>query len=190
MLRLSTVALACLLASGLPTSALAQTGDALAPITITGSAIDDRFSSTATDPVSTVTITRQQVEEQHAKNLIEVLRSVSGVTADLQGDGETLKIKLRGVENQRYMGEKPGVAIIIDGVPVFERTGKVNIDLDNIESIKVIKGGASYLYGEDALAGAVLVTTRRGAGYKGLKLEAGSYVVQVGKRKFARVTLA
>ena len=68
MLRLSTVALACLLAWGLPTSALAQTGDALAPITITGSAIDDRFSSTATDPVSTVTITRQQVEEQHAKN--------------------------------------------------------------------------------------------------------------------------
>lgn len=171
MLRLSTVALACLLACGLPTSALAQTGDALAPITITGSAIDDRFSSTATDPVSTVTITRQQVEEQHAKNLIEVLRSVSGVTADLQGDGETLKIKLRGVENQRYMGEKPGVAIIIDGVPVFERTGKVNIDIDNIESIKVIKGGASYLYGEDALAGAVVITTKRGAGHQGFKLD-------------------
>lgn len=171
MLRLSTVALACLLACGLPTSALAQKGDALAPITITGSAIDDRFSSTATDPVSTVTITREQVEEQHAKNLIEVLRSVSGVTADLQGDGETLKIKLRGVENQRYMGEKPGVAIIIDGVPVFERTGKVNIDIDNIESIKVIKGGASYLYGEDALAGAVVITTKRGAGHQGFKLD-------------------
>lgn len=172
MLRHSTIALACLLACGLPVPGLAQAGDALAPITITGSAIDDRFLSSATDPVSSATIGRKEVEDQHAKNLIEVLRAVSGVTADLQGDGDTIKIKLRGVENQRYMGEKPGVAIIIDGVPVFERTGKVNIDIDNIESIKVIKGSASYLYGEDALAGAVVITTRRGASQRGVKAEA------------------
>ncbi len=177
MLRHRTVALASLLACGLPLHGLAQSGDVLAPITITGSAIDDRFLSSATDPVSSASITRQQVQAQHAKNLIEVLRAVSGVTADLQGDGETIKIKLRGVENQRYMGEKPGVAIIIDGVPVFERTGKVNIDIDNIESIKVIKGSASYLYGEDALAGAVVITTKRGASQKGIKaeLDAGSF---------------
>ena len=177
MLRHSTVALACLLACGVAAPGWAQTSDALGPITITGSAIDDRFLSSATDPVSSITMGRKQVEEQHAKNLIEVLRNVSGITADLQGDGETVKIKLRGVENQRYMGEKPGVAIIIDGVPVFERTGKVNIDIDNIESIKVIKGGASYLYGEDALAGAVVITTKRGASQKGIKAEvdAGSF---------------
>lgn len=64
-----------------------------------------------------------------------------------------------------YMGEKPGVAVVIDGVPVFERTGAVNIDLDNIESIKVIKGGASYLFGDDALSGAVIITTKKGAKY-------------------------
>lgn len=171
MLRLSSIHWACLGAMGLCSLAHAQTSDVLNPITITGSAIDDRFASSATDPVSSVTISRKQVEEQHAKNLVEVLRSISGVTADLQGDGETVKIKLRGVENQRYMGEKPGVAIIIDGVPVFERTGKVNIDIDNIESIKVVKGGASYLYGEDALAGAVIITTKRGASQQGFKVE-------------------
>ena len=184
MLRLSSVSLACLGAMGLCPLAYAQPTDALGPITITGSAIDDRFSSSATDPVSSITISRKQVEEQHAKNLIEVLRSVSGVTADLQGDGETVKIKLRGVENQRYMGEKPGVAIIIDGVPVFERTGKVNIDIDNIESIKVIKGSASYLYGEDALAGAVVITTKRGAGQQGIKVE-----TDVGSSGYRRATV-
>src|SRR3990172_8883510 len=75
------------------------------------------------------------------------------------------------------MGEKPGVAIVIDGVPVFERTGRVNIDLDNIESIKVIKGGASYLFGEDALSGAVIITTKRGAKMAGFtaSAEAGSF---------------
>ena len=90
MLRHSTVALACLLACGVAAPGWAQTSDALGPITITGSAIDDRFLSSATDPVSSITIGRKQVEEQHAKNLIEVLRNVSGITADLQGDGETV----------------------------------------------------------------------------------------------------
>ncbi len=164
---MSCAALACVVAA----SAWSQTAT-LNRITVTGSAIDDRFASSATEPVSGVSFGGGQVEDHHARNLIEVLRSVSGVTADLQGDGETIKIKLRGVENQRYMGEKPGVAIVVDGVPVFERTGKVNVDLDNIESIRVIKGGASYLYGEDALAGAVIITTRRGAGQKGLAVEA------------------
>ena len=102
--------------------------------------------------------------------------SIPGVTADLSS-GDAIKIKLRGIENQRYMGEKPGVAIVIDGVPVFERTGKVNIDLDNIESIRVIKGGASYLFGDDGLSGAVIITTKRGAKYAGYTLgaEAGSF---------------
>ena len=40
----------------------------------------------------------------------------------------------------QYMGEKPGVAIVIDGVPVQERSRKdVNIDSDNIESYKNYK---------------------------------------------------
>jgi iron complex outermembrane receptor protein len=60
---------------------------------------------------------------------------------------------------------------------VFERTGRVNIDLDNIESIKVLKGGASYLFGDDALAGAVIITTKRGAKQAGYRVDAegGSY---------------
>lgn len=106
------------------------------------------------------------MDEKRPENMIELLRSIPGVTADLSS-GDEIKIKLRGVENQRYMGEKPGVAIVIDGVPVFERTGKVNVDLDNIESIKVIKGGASYLFGDDGLTGAVIITTKRGAKYNG-----------------------
>lgn len=95
----------------------------------------------------------------------------------MAGEGDGIKIKIRGIDNQRYMGEKPGVAIVIDGVPVFERTGKVNVDLDNIESIRVVKGGASHLYGEDALAGAVIITTKRGANNAGFTVEsdAGSY---------------
>ena len=103
-------------------------------------------------------ISGEKVDRAHTENIQQMLQSIPGVTTDLQS-GDSLKIHIRGIENQVYMGEKPGVAVVIDGVPVFERTGRVNIDMDNIESIKVIKGGASYLFGDDALSGAVIITT-------------------------------
>ncbi len=145
-------------------------------VLVTGSAIDDRFGENAREPSSTTTISGRKLEAEHAENLIQVLKAIPGVTIDNSG-GDELKIKFRGVENQRYMGEKPGVAIVIDGVPVFERTGKVNINLDNIQSIRVVKGGASYLFGEDALSGAVVITTKRGTGHGGvaLELDRGAY---------------
>lgn len=145
-------------------------------IKVISSTIDDRFTSKRVEPGSVHDISGSAVDEKRPQNLIQMLQSIPGVTADLSS-GDEIKIKLRGIENQRYMGEKPGVAIVIDGVPVFERTGKVNVDLDNIESIKVIKGGASYLFGEDALAGAVIITTKRGAKHAGVTLaaDAGSW---------------
>jgi iron complex outermembrane receptor protein len=156
------------LAAGQP--AYAEEG-MLPEVTVTSTTIDDRFTGKRGEPASVHDISGQTVDEKRPENMIEILRSIPGVTADLSS-GDEIKIKLRGIENQRYMGEKPGVAIVIDGVPVFERTGKVNIDLDNIESIKVIKGGASYLFGDDGLTGAVIVTTKRGAKYKGVTVSA------------------
>ena len=143
----------------------------LPEVTVTSTTIDDRFTSKRGEPTSVHLISGSTVDEKRPENMIEILRSIPGVTADLSS-GDEIKIKLRGTENQRYMGEKPGVAIVIDGVPVFERTGKVNIDLDNIESVKVIKGGASYLFGDDGLTGAVIITTKRGAKYKGVTVSA------------------
>ncbi|WP_130538317.1 TonB-dependent receptor [Thiomicrorhabdus indica] len=162
----------CTLALGSVANTTHAESHQLQVVKVTSSIIEDKFESDADIPASTTVIKGETVEAKHATNLIEVLRSIPGITADVAGEGDGIKIKIRGVDNQRYMGEKPGVAIVIDGVPVFERTGKVNIDLDNIESIRVVKGGASYLFGEDALAGAVIITTKRGAENAGVTVEA------------------
>ncbi len=180
----------CLMTAGLvviPAAGMAQ-DDQLGEVKVISTTIDDRFTSKRTEPTSVHDISGETVDEKRPENMIEILRTIPGVTADLSS-GDELKIKLRGIENQRYMGEKPGVAIVIDGVPVFERTGKVNIDLDNIESIKVIKGGASYLFGDDALSGAVIITTKRGAKYKGVTVaaDAGAWGFN---RQIARAGLA
>ncbi len=148
-------------------------------IQVDSTTIDDKFEAKREEPSNIGVISGKTVDDAHTENIQQVLQSIPGLTTEVQS-GDSIKIHIRGVENQRYMGEKPGVAVVIDGVPVFERTGRVNIDLDNIESIKVVKGGASYLFGDDALSGAVIITTKRGAAYAGVTtaLETGSFGFQ------------
>ncbi len=129
-------------------------------IEVESSTIDDKFANKTTEISSTSIMNGKEVEEFHARNLADVLNTLPGVTVR-KNEGDSNKIHIRGIGTEMYMGEKPGVAIVIDGVPVQERAGSINIDMDNIESIKVLKGGASYLYGNDALAGAIIITTKR-----------------------------
>jgi iron complex outermembrane receptor protein len=158
----------------LPVSA--AVAEELGIIQVESTTIDDRFENKRAEPSNIAVIGGEEVDAAHTQNIQQLLQGVPGITTEVQS-GDSLKIHIRGVENQVYMGERPGVAVVIDGVPVFERTGRVNIDLDNIESIKVVKGGASYLFGDDALAGAVIITTKRGAANAGIKLgaEVGSF---------------
>ncbi len=153
-------------------------------ISVDSTTIDDRFESKRGEVSNISVISGDKVEKAHVENIKQLLDAIPGVTAELQSQ-DSLKIHIRGVENQRFMGEKPGVAVVIDGVPVFERTGRVNINMDDIESIKVIKGGASYLFGDDALSGAVIITTKRGAKMAGgqLSAEGGSFGYRRGQAR-------
>ena len=140
--------------------AINATASDLGTIQVESSTIDDKFDTKKFNVSSTATMSGKEVESFHAENIADVLNTIPGVTVR-KNEGDSNKIHIRGVATEMYMGERPGVAIVIDGVPVQERGGSVNIDVDNIKSIKVIKGGASYLYGNDALAGAIIITTKR-----------------------------
>ncbi|MEJ2380605.1 MAG: TonB-dependent receptor [Gammaproteobacteria bacterium] len=176
---------ACLVCLYLPPAPAEDLG----VIHVESSTIADRFDNKRSEPSSIAVIRGRQVDASHAENLQLLLQSIPGITTEVQS-GDSIKIHIRGVENQTFMGENPGVAVVIDGVPVFERTGRVNIDLDNIESVKVIKGGASFLFGNDALAGAVIITTKKGARHKGVKADAelGSFGYKKGVAQLGRAT--
>ncbi|MFZ5467473.1 MAG: TonB-dependent receptor [Pseudomonadota bacterium] len=179
----SVIPLATIVAGAWALAAAAEP-TALDALRIESTTIDDRFGERRDEPSSVAVISGEEVDRSHAENLQQILQAIPGITTELQG-GDSIKIHIRGVENQRYMGEKPGVAVVIDGVPVFERTGRVNIDLDDIESVRVIKGGASYLFGEDALSGAVIITTKRGAQKNKVEAEAGSFGYRKGLARAA-----
>ncbi|UFH59706.1 TonB-dependent receptor [Sulfurovum mangrovi] len=149
----------------------------LGEITIESSTVNV-LESSKTSEVSTVSfIDEQRIEEVGPKQLNEVLNQVPGVTADFQAH-EEVEIHIRGVGQQEFMWEDTGVALIIDGVPVYTKSGSYRLNLSDIKSIKVIKGSASYLYGNTATAGAVIITTSRPKGSENkisLSTEFGSY---------------
>lgn len=142
----------------------------LGTIQVESSTIDDKFDTKSTEVSSVATISSQDIEKMDPTNVEDILKTIPGITASNVGN-DRVKIHIRGIDNQMYMGEKPGVAVVIDGVPVQETTGKINLDLDNISSIKVIKGSAGYLYGNDAIAGAIVITTKRPKGKSSSKVE-------------------
>ncbi len=138
-------------------------------IKIESSTIDIK-NNKQTEVSLTSNIDKQRIDEVNINNINDVLRSVPGMTISSR-TGEMAQIHLRGLGQQQFMGENSGVAIIVDGVPVMQQSGGVRINLKDIENIKVIKGSASYLYGDTALAGAVIITTKKAKGKNSVNLE-------------------
>jgi iron complex outermembrane receptor protein len=147
-----------------------QATENLGTLNISSSTIDDKYTEIKNEVSSSTLLTAEEVEKIHATNVEDILNTIPGITSSNVGN-DRVKIHIRGIDNQMYMGEKPGVAIVIDGIPVQKSSGKINLDLDNIASIKVIKGSASYLYGNDAIGGAIVITTKRPKGLNKSKIE-------------------
>lgn len=68
------------------------------------------------------------------------------------------QVNIRGINSGR--DTESSVALIIDGVLVTNPNA-INQELDNISQIEVLKGPQGALYGRNALAGAIIMTTRK-----------------------------
>jgi vitamin B12 transporter len=108
---------------------------------------------------SVALIDHEDIQAQNKPDVLENLRQVSGAQIVQTGQrGGATSLFLRG-------GESAFNKIMIDGVPSNEIGGAFDFaQLSNggVNSIEVLKGANSVLYGADALAGVVNVTTQRG----------------------------
>jgi vitamin B12 transporter len=130
-------------------------------------------------------ITAKDLENKKGQSLANVLSQVAGVevNGNNSGTGKNLEYYIRG-------GRSRQVLIVIDGVPVTDASGiGLQYDLrllpvDQIESIEIMKGAASTLYGSGAATGVINVTLKKSA----KKDIEGNAYINVGTQNVANQT--
>lgn len=150
---LGTVA-ATLALPTLPTIAVAQDQNAtlLNQIIVTARKREENLQEV---PLSVSAVTADFLERENIKSLDEVAKYVSGFSFDDEfgrADGRPI---IRGQAN--ILGNS-GVSFFVDGVYI---TGSIlDLNLQDVERIEVIKGPQSALYGRNTYSGAVSITTK------------------------------
>ena len=107
-------------------------------------------------------ITQEQLEQSAGKSVIEILNTVAGI--DVRGVNanptEPRSINIRG-------GRSRQVLVLIDGVPVTDQSA-INQEFDlrllavsQIESIEVLKGASSTLYGSGAATAVINIILKK-----------------------------
>ena len=124
-------------------------------------------------------ITSEDLKMKEGQSIASVLNSVAGVeiNGSQSAAGKNLGYYIRG-------GKSNQVLILIDGIPVTDASGiSLEYDLrllpaEQVESIEIMKGASSTLYGTGAATGVVNITLKK-SGKKAIQgngyLNAGTY---------------
>jgi len=107
-------------------------------------------------------ITQKQLQQNAGKTVIEILNTIAGI--DVKGvnanASEPRSINIRG-------GRSRQVLVLIDGVPVTDQSA-INSEFDlrllavnQIESIEILKGASSTLYGSGAATAVINVILKK-----------------------------
>jgi len=140
-----------------PITVLATPADYWAPESRTATRSDTPLLQT---PQSVQVVPRAVLEDQNALTLTEAVRNVAGVQYDFGFNGSLQPLLiLRGFPNTSMtaMGPMSGISsYYLDGSKVMG----VPINMANVQSVEVIKGPASVLYGRSEPGGLVNVVTK------------------------------
>jgi vitamin B12 transporter len=107
-------------------------------------------------------ITSEDLKKKEGQSIASILSSVAGI--EINGNqsvaGKNLGYHIRGGKNNQ-------VLILIDGVPVNDASG-ISIEYDlrllpanQVESIEIMKGASSTLYGSGAATGVINITLKK-----------------------------
>lgn len=136
---------------------------------------DTKFAQSKEKSGKVITkISSNELQKKAGQSLATILSSVAGVeiNGNQSANGKNLGYYIRGGKNQQ-------VLILIDGNPVTDASGiSFEYDLrllpvDQVESIEIMKGAASTLYGSGAATAVINITLKKSSKKP---LQANAYV--------------
>jgi vitamin B12 transporter len=130
--------------------------ETLSPVTVTATRTEQK-----TELVSSTVIKRADIERLQVNSVEEALRGIAGVNiVNNGGFGKQTSVFMRGTNSDH-------VLVLIDGVRVGSvttgTTAFQDLPISDIDSIDVVRGAKSSLYGSEAIGGVIHIHTRNGA---------------------------
>ncbi len=134
-------------------------------------------------------ISEDQIKARGFKDAIDAISSAPGVTSKQNGSfGGVGTIRIRGASSSQTL-------VLVDGVPVNDSSSPAGgynfeyLNTSNIQSIEVLKGSQSTLWGSDAIGGVINIYTKQPESTSfGASAEIGSFGLKRGSAdiNFAR----
>ena len=132
-------------------------------VTVSAARTEIRLSET---PGSTILLSQTDVAATPALRVDDVLRQVPGFSLFRRSDSRTANASNQGVSLRGLGGTAASRALVLeDGLPLVDAFGGWvywdRVPRSSLANVEVFRGGASNLYGSDALGGVVQFITRQ-----------------------------
>lgn len=143
------------------------------------------------NPIPVTTLNEQEIESFGLDSLENIMLDLPALTPDVTSRNAQNGTERAGVAtaNLRDLGTDRTLVLVDGKRVVSSRTGRLQVDLNSIpadfvERIEVLTGGASAIYGSDAMAGVVNIITRQN--FEGLRLNLRGGLPQSGGEEDVR----
>lgn len=133
--------------------------DSILPTSIV---VGNRYGNAPSEGIyagNVVVISNQELKQIPAFSIDQIMRFAGGVEVQSRSSfGAQADFSIRGSTFSQ-------VLVLVDGVRIFDpltahSNNYIPVAIEEIERIEVIRGGASYIYGPDAIGGAILIVTK------------------------------
>lgn len=136
----------------------AQAQNVLEEIIVTA---QKREESVSDVPVAVSVLGREQIESTFSNNLEDLQALVPSVSFRTGNTTRNSALTVRGIGTISFsIAAEPSVSTVVDNV-VLGRSGQAFGDLYDLERVEVLRGPQGTLFGKNASAGVVNITTRR-----------------------------
>lgn len=112
-------------------------------------------------PIALSVLNSEQIEASYANNIEGLQTMVPSVSFRKGNTTRNSALTIRGIGTISFsIAAEPSVSTVVDGV-VMGRSGQAFADLYDLERIEVLRGPQGTLFGKNASAGVVNMTTKR-----------------------------